>query len=88
MEKVHWVHRGLHIPRAPNLFRCAQCQIHDFHLGGVSNDQVNKSNNKIEIFKVLFKEFLECRGCGRTHIATLRSTPGCAENQKKIKKEL
>ena len=45
-------------------------------MGGAANDQVKKLNNKLRFFKVLFKKFLESRGCGRTSILTCRSVTG------------
>ena len=34
-------------------------------MGGAGNVQVKRLKNNIETFKVLSKEFLESRGCGR-----------------------
>lgn len=45
---------------------------HDFHFGGVSNDQVKKL---IKYFKTLFKEFFESQECGRTRIVPPRAAP-------------
>ena len=39
----------------------SQWRIWDFHLGGTCNGQVKKLNNKMKIFRVLFKEFLKSR---------------------------
>lgn len=50
-----------------------QWRTHDFYLGGVDNGEVKKSNNKMKLFKIPFKKFLESHGYGRTHVVKLRS---------------
>lgn len=50
----------------------------NFHLVGTVYVQMNILNNIIRFLKILYKEFLESRGCSRTRVTALGSATGFA----------